>query len=188
MSEVRETDEVLYRRFLSKRRDDDFRVLFLRHKKALILFLYGIVRNYEDAEELMIDAFAEVAAGSSLFSGRSSFKTWLFSIGKKKAFLFLRKSNRMTAGQEDFRLEDESALSPETELLTDERNRQLYAALSQLHGDYRQVLILLYFEQMSVDQVARVMKKSKKQIYHLAQRGRDALKVQLEKAGFEIEL
>ena len=39
----------------------------------------------EDAEELMMDSFAEVAAGRTLFSGRSSFKTWLFAVARNKA-------------------------------------------------------------------------------------------------------
>ena len=88
------TDEELYDRFLNRHTQDDFRVLFEKYKEGLLLFLNGFVHNLDDAEELMIDAFAEVAAGRTIFSRRSSFKTWLFSIGKKLALMHLRKAKR----------------------------------------------------------------------------------------------
>ena len=42
---------------------------------------------------------------------------------------------------------------PETALLQDERNRQLYRALEQLKPEYRQTLYLMYFENMSVEEI-----------------------------------
>ena len=80
---MHETDELIYSRYLAEHSDDDFRILLERHRESLMLFLMSFVHNMEDAEELMLDAYAEVAAGTS-FSGKSSFKTWLFSIGKKR--------------------------------------------------------------------------------------------------------
>lgn len=71
--------------------------------------------------------------------------------------------------------------------LRDERNRHLYQALDALNTEYRQVLFLLYFEQMSVEESAAVMKKNAKQIYNLSHRGREALRKQLERMGFEYE-
>ncbi len=50
---------------------------------------------------------------------------------------------------------------PDVELLNDERNRMLYEALGSINPEYRQVLHLTYFEDMTNDEVARVMKKSK---------------------------
>ena len=79
---MQEPDESLYLRYMEQRREADFRILFERHKESLTLFLFGYVHNMEDAEELMMDAYAQAAAGSG-FAGRSSFKTWLFAIGKK---------------------------------------------------------------------------------------------------------
>ena len=180
-----ESDEELYRKYLSGNDEDSFRILFLRHKDSLILFLNGYVHNFDDAEELMIDAFAEAAGGAS-FSGRSSFKTWLFSIGKKMALTRMRKAPPLPLDRED--LPADASGSPETELLRDERSLQLYRALERLNADYRQILILLYFEEMSREEAGRVMGKNKKQIYHLAERARGALREELGKAGFDAGL
>ena len=173
------TDEELYDRFLAEHSEDDFRVLFDRHKEGLMLFLNGWVRNLDDAEELMIDAFAEAAAGRTFFARKCSFKTWLFSIGKKLALMHLRKAGRaetVSVEQDDIELADEKSGPPELAILSDERNRQVYRALSKIHIDYRRVLMLLYFDDLSHEEVAKVMGKSRKQVYHLAERGRKALR------------
>ena len=130
----------------------------------------------------MLDAYAEAAAGAD-YSGKSSFKTWLFSIGKKMALMRMRKQ-RFTAG-ESVEQTDEIDAPPELNILREERNRQLYKALSQLKEEYRQILILLYFEDMSHEEAGRVMQKNRKQIYNLAERGRSALREQLERMGFD---
>lgn len=176
------TDEALYSRYLADHSESDFRILLERHRESLVLFLYGYVHSMEDAEELMLDAYAEAAAGAG-FSGRSAFRTWLFSVGKKKALMRLRKQRFFTVELKE--TDDISEDTPELDILRDERNSQLYQALRELKQEYRQILILLYFEEMSHDEAARVMKKSKKQIYHLAERGRKALRENLERKGFE---
>ena len=179
---MRETDEAIYRRFLAEHNEEDFRVLLERHKESLMLFLFSFVHNMEDAEELMLDAYAEAAAGAD-YSGKSIFKTWLFSIGKKMALMRLRKQ-RFTAGK-SFARTEEATDPPELNILREERNRQLYEAISQLREEYRQILILLYFEDMSHEEAGRIMKKNRKQVYNLAERGRAALREQLERMGFD---
>ena len=177
-----ESDERIYSRYLAEHNEDDFRILLERHKESLMLFLYSFVHNMEDAEELMLDAYAEAAAGAD-YSGKSTFKTWLFSIGKKMALMRLRKQ-RFTA-EVPFEQTDETAAPPELNILREERNRQLYKALGQLKEEYRQILILLYFEDMSHEEAGKVMGKTKRQTYHLAERGRAALRAELERMGFD---
>ncbi len=185
------TDEELYDRFLNRHTQDDFRVLFEKYKEGLILFLNGFVHNLDDAEELMIDAFAEVAAGRTLFSRRSSFKTWLFSIGKKLALMHLRKAKRtetVSADAEEMDIPDSDGALPEMKILSEERNRILFRAMEKIPEDYRRVLMLLYYEDMSHEEVSKVMGKSRKQVYHLAERGRKELREILKKEGLGYEV
>ena len=179
-----ESDEIVYSRFLDRGDEDDLRLLLERHRESLTLFLYGYVHSLEDAEELMLDAFAVAASGTSRFSGRSSFKTWLYSIGRNLARKRMR-AQRVPAGE---LTDEERALpqpAPEEELLHGERKKQLYAAMEQLPPDYRQALYLLFIEEMSCEEAARVMRKTKKQVYNLSFRGRQSLKDILERLGVE---
>ena len=177
-----ETDEVIYSRYLAEHNEEDFRILLERHRERLMLFLFSYVHNMEDAEALMLDAFAEAAAGTD-YARKSTFKTWLFSIGKHLALMRLRKRPHLPV--ESYEQTGDAAGPPELGILRQERNRQLYQAFSQLKTEYRQILILLYFEDMSHEEAGRVMGKTKRQTYHLAERARAALREKLERMGFD---
>lgn len=184
-----EKDEIIYRRFLMERSESDLRILLERYRESLILFLLGYVGNEADAEELMMDAYAVIASGTASFSGRSSFKTWLFGIARNRARMFLRKQRGFFFSLDDThektQEEDAEQNTPELVLLREDQNRQLYLALKTLPAAYRQVLYLVYFEDMPPDEAALVMGKNKKQIYNLLERGRKALKEALERMGFD---
>jgi RNA polymerase sigma-70 factor (ECF subfamily) len=177
---MRESDEELYRVYLAEGSEDALRELLLRHRESLTLFLFGYVRNMDDAEELMLDAFAAAAARTSAYAGRSSFRTWLFGIGRHLALRQLKHRREIPQPEPG-----ENGESPELELMRSERNRQLYAAMERLHPDYRQALYLLFFEDMEVGEAARVMGKTKKQVYNLTERGKKALRAELERMGFD---
>ena len=179
----RETDEIIFERYRRTEKDEDLRELLARYREELCFFLYGLVRNMEDAEELMLDAFAVASSGKANFEGRSCFKTWLFGIGRNLALKHLRKQRFFLFSLNEEMAADEGV--PEVEILRSERNRMLYEAMDQIPSDYRQALHLLYFENMSEDEVALVLKKNKKQVYNLIARGKKALKETLISMGYE---
>ncbi|MBO4416479.1 MAG: sigma-70 family RNA polymerase sigma factor [Lachnospiraceae bacterium] len=186
-----ESDEIIYARYLKTSDNNDLKELLVRHRSDLTFFIYGIVKNSEDAEEIMLDAFAEAASGTARFSGKSSFKTWLFGIGRnlamkhlrKKRFLFFSLNEEIADGDE---ITAQKGV-PDTEFIKNERDRMLYQALNSINPEYRQALHLIYFENMTSDETAVIMKKSKKQIYNLISRGKQAMKEALEKLGYEFE-
>jgi RNA polymerase sigma-70 factor (ECF subfamily) len=68
-----------------------------------------------------------------------------------------------------------------------EQKLQLHDALKRMEPQYRQVLYLVYFEDLQNAQVAAVMGKSRKQIENLVYRAKRSLKSELEKEGFAYE-
>ena len=182
------SDEMLYARYLKTNNTDDLKVLFLRYKEELMFFVYGFLGNRDDSEDVMMDTFAVVASGTSRFSGKSSFKTWLFSIGRNLALKALRKSSYCSIGIEDEEKtmgEAPVAEMPESRCLENERNRILYKALAGINPIYKQVLHLTFFEDMSNDEIATVMSKSKKQVYNLVARGKVCLRDMLIEMGYD---
>ena len=174
-----ESDETIYYRFLREGVNDDMKELMRRHRESLTLFLCGIVHNMDDAEELMLDAFAVAGMGRSVFYGKCSFKTWLFSIGRNQALKHLRKKSIKTIPMVEAVGGIASQETPERELLRRERDRLLYQAIEELKPEYRQILYLVYFEDMSIEEAGKVMEKNRKQMYNLIQRSREALKKKL---------
>ena len=86
-------DEVLYYAYLDGD-DEALEELLIRYCESLTLFLVTIVKNIDDAEDLMMDAFSVLLSSEKTFCGRSCFKTWLFAIGRNKAVSFIRKDHK----------------------------------------------------------------------------------------------
>ena len=176
-----------YRRFLEG--DDDGIVQIIKdHKDGLMLYLNSFVQNIHLAEDLTEDTFVKLIARRPRFSGKSTFKTWLYSIGRNVALDFLRKSAKLPAVpvEETMALIADEADAARKYLQT-ERKLQVHKALKQLNDEYRQVLVLVYFEDFQNEQVASIMGKSKKQIENLVYRAKLSLKSELEKEGFVYE-
>ena len=176
-----------YRRYIDGD-DNGIAEIVAAYKDGLILYLNGYVENIHTAEELTEDTFFRLVAKKPWFSGRCSFKTWLYTIGRNVALDHLRRHPK---GNE-ISLEDlENYLAEEADLerfyLREERNRTVHRAMRKLNPDYRQVLHLVYFEGFSNGEAAVILRKSERQIRNLLYRARQSLKAMLEKEGFVYE-
>ena len=77
--------------------------------------------------------------------------------------------------------------SIEQDYLREEQKISLHRAMETLNSDYRQVLYLTFFEELSNSEAAAIMRKSNRQIENLLYRAKLALRSKLEKEGFEYE-
>ena len=175
-----------YRRYLDG--DDSGLVDLIRdYKDGLILYLNGITGNFCLAEELMEDTFFKLAAKKPKFSGKSSFKTWLYSIARNAAIDGMRKRSHLSDRPADdlYDISDERDI--EQDYLREEQKISLHRAMATLSSDYRQVLYLTFFEDLSNAEASLVMHKTKRQIENLLYRAKLALRSKLENEGFEYE-
>lgn len=168
-----------YRRYLAG--DDEGLVELLRdYKDGLLFFLMRYVGNFHAAEELTEEAFFRLAVKKPLFMPRASFKTWLYTLGRNLAVDCLRRRERLSPLPEDQAGEAEGL---EEAYLKEERKRILHGALSKLKSDYALVLHLKYFAQLTNEETARVMKKTRRQVENLTYQAKRALRAQLEQEG-----
>ena len=176
-----------YRRFLNG--DDEGIAEIVRDfKDGLILYLNGYVKNIFIAEELAEDTFFRLMIKRPRFSGRSSFKTWLYAIGRNVAADRIRHDSKIT----NTPVEDmEEYLSDEYDLersyIKEERKLEVRRALDKLPVDYRQILWLIYFEDFSNKEASVIINKNERQIRNLLYRAKQSLKNELEKEGFFYE-
>lgn len=84
---------------------------------------------------------------------------------------------------EDLSEEPEEKILVEEVIRTKERNWILHLCMSELNQAYREVLYLVYFEDMSYRQAAEVMNKNIKQVTNLVYRGKESLRKLLEREG-----
>ncbi len=84
-----------YRRFLDGD-DDSFVEIIKTYKDGLMLYLNTYVKSIHTAEDLMEDTFVRIVTKKPRFSGKSSFKTWLYAIGRNIAVDYLRKHSKIS--------------------------------------------------------------------------------------------
>lgn len=153
---------------------------------SLLYFVLRLVKNIWCAEDIVADTFAGLILSKKKFRGDSSFKTYLFSAARHRAIDYIRKHAREIPSEIDERsLVDCETL--EARLIESERHAHLHIAMNELTEKYRQVLYLVYFEELSAEESAKIMKLSRKQTENLIFRARRALKTILEKDGYDYE-
>ena len=179
--------ESSYRRFLDGD-SDAIGELVCKYNKSLVFFLTGILGSVTMAEDAAADAFLKLLVKKPRLRDDASFHTYLFRIGRNCALDMLRKTKRRKEAALEEGACHADSVCLETELLKAERDRCLHSALAAIKGDYRDVLHLLYFEEMDYKGAAEAMGKSLKQITNLAYRAKLALRAVLEEKGFDYEI
>lgn len=177
-----------YRRFCNEGDDSGLVEIIVNYRDGLILYLNSFVGNIHIAEELAEDTFVLLGTKKPKDKGTSSFKTWLYTIGRNIAINHPRRRSRFSLVSVDdcSELESEEE-SLEAAVIKEEQKISVHRALKKLKPEYHQVLWLIYFENFSNKEAAKIMGKSVHNIETLVYRARKSLKSQLETEGFTYE-
>ena len=175
-----------YRRFLEGD-NEGLHEIICTYRSGLILYLNSFVQNIHTAEELTEDTFFEMMKKRPKFSGKSSFKTWLYAIGRNVTAKYLRKHTKLSVVPLESLEYVADLENIEGNYIKNEQKRTVHKALYNLKLEYRQILYLSYFEEFSNSEAAVIMKKSNKQVKALLYNAKKALKSELERSGFEYE-
>ncbi|MBP3951871.1 RNA polymerase sigma factor [Bacillus suaedae] len=114
-----------------------------------------------DVEDLVQDVFIKAGKGLHSYQGRSTPKTWLFSIARNVAIDEGRKKkNKLSQSATPFDesiWNQQSDANPEQLLLRKEEYQGLYAAISKQKKKFRDVLILRGIQDLSVKETAEIL-------------------------------
>jgi len=116
-------------------------------------------RDSDDAEEVLQTVYLKVLDGRARYDGRSSFRTWLFGVIRHTAASERRKAwlRRLLLERKADNLKPESTVSPDVELDRDSRRDGLHRALADLAARQREVLQLVFYHELTVEEAATVM-------------------------------
>jgi RNA polymerase sigma-70 factor (ECF subfamily) len=149
------SDEVLIARIAGGDRLA-MQVLFARHHVRVYRFALRLVRNKATAEDLISDVFLDVWRQADKFEGRSAVSTWMLSIARFKALSALRRRQEQELDVETAeRIEDQSD-NPEVVLAKRDKGAVLQQCLAALSVEHREIIDLVYYHEMSVEEVAKI--------------------------------
>ncbi|MCW5874426.1 MAG: RNA polymerase sigma factor [Anaerolineales bacterium] len=133
--------------------------LVLEHKDRLFRFCLSILDDAADAEDATQESFIAALKALKNYREESSFQTWLFSIALNvcRSQLRQRKRRARLASSAALDLARGSSNNPEREVIESERADALWHAIHNLDEKHRLPIILRYYHELSVQEIAEVL-------------------------------
>jgi RNA polymerase sigma-70 factor (ECF subfamily) len=139
-----------------------FEFLVKRHESRIFAVAFKIIRNREDAQDIVQQSFYKAFAHLDTFKGESSFSTWLTRIAMNEAFMCLRKNRTrnevsLEHPEAPFPMEiQDTGESPAAIYRQYEKQRILSQAMVHLNSELRATLFLR-LEGRTIKETAEVL-------------------------------
>ena len=154
------------------------------HQQSYAWALACCKRNPNDAEDVLQMTYLKILDGSAHFEGRSAFRTWLFGIirhtaaGKWRKFINRDRLLRVVTQQQP----ESSAAAADAGVEYPAETRRLLDALNTLSKRQREMLQLVFYHEMTIEQAADTLRISLGSARTHYARGKQNLAVKLGKA------
>ena len=168
---VEETENTVY----------DIETLMREYGNDVLKTAYSFVRDREAAKDLFQETFIKANYNLDKFRGESSIKTWLIRITVNVCKDYLKSAYQkkvvpMTQVEEDsLRVEDDYE-----QIENEDRDEQIRRAVNSLPENYREVVLGVYFREMSVADTSAALGVPEGTIKSRLSRAREVLKSKLE--------
>ncbi|WP_345239091.1 RNA polymerase sigma factor SigX [Pontibacillus salipaludis] len=162
--------------------DSVFQDLYEKYHKDVFQFIFYMVKNREQAEDLVQEVYIKVMNSYDRFKGDSSEKTWMFSIARHVTIDFFRKQKRKRNrimeffdwGEQGHLIQDDQPI-PEEIALQNEEIQKMYHCLERCTTDQKTVIILRYIQSMSIQETAEILGMTVSKVKTTQHRGMKAL-------------
>lgn len=159
-----------------------FEELVKLHEKNVYNLALKLLRNREDALDAAQDAFLKAWIGLKSFRGDSKFSAWLYRLTYNTCLDIIRKSKKgeiisLTSENEDetdFEIRDDKP-TPEEYAEKQEMRETVREAVSSLHEEYRQIIIMREFTGLSYSEIAVMTGLNEGTVKSRISRGRQKL-------------
>ncbi|REJ05632.1 sigma-70 family RNA polymerase sigma factor [Halobacillus trueperi] len=147
------------------------------HSKKVYLLAYSYVKDQGTAEDITQDVFIKLYNNLSSFRGEASISSWIYriTVNRAKDILRRRKLAHLKYPLKYFEQENHTE-STEEAYLKESRKEQVLTAILSLPVKYREVLILHYFHDQSIESIRKTINEKENTIKTRLSRGREKLK------------
>ena len=150
----------------------------MENKENFYRLAYSYVQNQEDALDIVQDSIQK-AMRSNTLKNPNAMKSWFYKIIVRTSLDFLRRRNKVT-------VVDETTIQLHSQGVSDQyENLDLHRALNELSPDYRSVIVLRYFEDLKIEEVAEILDLNVSTIKTRIYKGLKLLRIQMEDVNIE---
>jgi len=176
------SDADCVRRIIQRGETDAFEILVRRHEKTIFNLVYRMLGDYDDAAEVSQEVFLSAYRAIGQFRGDANFSTWLYRIALNHATTRRRtvsSRQQRTVPIDDMEPLSDPELGPAETLERKEIRERVQLALNKLEPDDATMILLRALQDISYDEVARVLEIPVGTVKSRLHRARQALKTQL---------
>ena len=138
--------------------------LYNRYKNPVYSFCLKMLMNSELAQDVMQDTFLRVYEHRDRLLNAGSFKAWLFTIARNQCLNQLRRNNVHVSYEGDLsdakQLNQKVRQSPMSDLEKSEKVALVNRFLLELKPDYREVIVLREYQNLSYEEIAAVTRST----------------------------
>jgi RNA polymerase sigma-70 factor (ECF subfamily) len=168
-----------------------FTELVDKYKQPVINLAFRMLRDAVEAEDLAQVVFLQVFKSAHRYEVSSKFSTWMFTIARNLCLNEIRRRSRHRADSLDAphperddlpnqQYEDKKTFSPPESLLHGELEEKIEEALGDLPENQRTAILLCRSDELSYEDIAKVLGCSLSATKSLIHRGRETLKLKLK--------
>jgi RNA polymerase sigma-70 factor, ECF subfamily len=168
-----------------------FAELVDKYKQPVMNFVFRSLRDEAEAEDLAQNVFLQVYKSRSRYKQTAKFSTWLFTIARNLCLNELRRRSRHPAesleethaeneDQPARQFEDKSQIAAPDKVLHGELAQKIEEALAELPENQRSAILLCRQDDLSYEEIARILRCSLSATKSLIHRGRETLKEKLK--------
>jgi len=126
----------------------------MNHKDDFYRLAYGYVKNPNDAIDILQDSIQKAISSKNNLKKEQSLKSWFYRIVINTSLDFLRKQKRVVV------VDEETIQSFSSGINDHYTNIDLERSLEALPPKYKSVIILRYFEDLKIEEVAEILQES----------------------------
>ncbi|WP_164670483.1 sigma-70 family RNA polymerase sigma factor [Virgibacillus doumboii] len=150
------------------------------HGESLKRFIFTYVKNRAQTDDIFQDVLFTVYRRVHTFRQQSSFKTWLYRITANRCRDYLRSPLTRLFIWKDQVTEKVNEETPEQSLIMNERKNETIKAIMNLPVKYREVLILQYYQEFSIQEISNLLKVNLSTVKTRIMRAKERLKQELK--------
>ena len=134
--------------------------LMTRYQDYVYTIAYNFGKTKENALDISQDVFLKVYKKLNTFKENSTFKTWVSKVAYNESVNWSKKNKKFLYQDDvdDKKNELHGSRNPEEEIMVNENKSLLLRCLFELNTKYRLAVVLRYFENMSIKEIATSMK------------------------------
>jgi len=153
-------DDQHYINLVTKGDTNAFAVLVDRYKDMVFTLSLKMLKDREEAEEVSQDTFLKIYKSLNKFNGESKFSTWIYKVAFNTCLDRLKKNKRLQLViclDEFTEQETISLISVLDSIEEKERKQMIQDCLHGLPGEDSFLLTLYYFEEQSLEEIAKII-------------------------------